>query len=357
MQESMGGQRPVPAELTSVLDTSLGFIDSAKDRLNFLERESQQIEQSYRDYQHKIKSKYYPINDDQESEIKLVTYKKKQQQQASLDIDKFFESTLKATTNAKVMRADLENEMASYINDRETQKQKLYSEQHVQSVEELIRSVPIIQKDRTVSSSQLENQAIRKQLLTDQEDFANLKQNFRSIMSPTHKTQAQPATKMQPMVQKQFQFDDEDESSTVTLNQRLSKKQQQQVKMENLENDETFNSEMTSKIDTTIGTSKKTNNSAKQNFGLNDYVKMFNENGREDVKKKPTDYDSPSETRQQSNGGNSPKKQARVKIEYSSSSTDLSDQSEAGNRNDKSASFNRAASERNEESDDDDFKW
>ena len=82
-------------EAGEILNTSLSFIETAKDRLNYLENEGQLIEQNYRDYQHKIKSKYYPINDDDENEIQLVT--KKKNATNTLDIEKFLESTLKVT--------------------------------------------------------------------------------------------------------------------------------------------------------------------------------------------------------------------------------------------------------------------
>jgi hypothetical protein len=75
MMPELSGTCQLPSELTDVLDTSLGFIESAKDRLAHLERESQQIEHSYRDYQHKIKSRFYPISDDPDKEIQLVARK------------------------------------------------------------------------------------------------------------------------------------------------------------------------------------------------------------------------------------------------------------------------------------------
>jgi hypothetical protein len=149
---------------------------------------------------------------------------------------------------------------------------------------------------------------------------------------------------MQPLVTKQFQFD-EDDSSIVTLKQA----KQKPGKQENLDDEQTLNSE--SRISTTVATSKKTN--SVKNFGITDYVEMFDEKEKEKATvRKKVDYDSPTENTEKS----SPKKQARVKIEYSSSSSASSDESSAReDRRKKDASFNHA-NEKNEESDDD-FKW
>jgi len=117
-----------------------------------------------------------------DKEIQLVTRKKKERTD-NLDVDKFLESTLRAAASVKVMRADLENEMEQYVQTREARKQKLFSGQAVGSVEELIRSVPIIHKDKSLSSARLENQSVRRQLLSDQEDLNSFQQNFRSVKS------------------------------------------------------------------------------------------------------------------------------------------------------------------------------
>ena len=109
--------------------------------------------------------------------------RKKKERTDNLDVDKFLESTLRAAASVKVMRADLENEMEQYVQTREARKQKLFSGQAVGSVEELIRSVPIIHKDKSLSSARLENQSVRRQLLSDQEDLNSFQQNFRSVKS------------------------------------------------------------------------------------------------------------------------------------------------------------------------------
>ena len=92
---------------TLVLDTSLGFIEAAKERLKYLENEGQCIDQNYRDYQHKVKSKYYPISDDPDSEMR-ITSQKKVFFNGNLDVEKFMELTLRANVSAKVAREELE---------------------------------------------------------------------------------------------------------------------------------------------------------------------------------------------------------------------------------------------------------
>ena len=73
--------------MTQIDSSSLEFIESARNRLRHLENEGEMIEQNYRDYQHKIKSKYYPINDDEEDEVRFITKKNKKNE--TLEVERF----------------------------------------------------------------------------------------------------------------------------------------------------------------------------------------------------------------------------------------------------------------------------
>lgn len=211
-----------------VMNTSLDFIESAKERLKYLENEGQCIEQNYRDYQYKIKSKYYPVNDDDQAEIRIVTQKKKQFE--SLDIEKFLESTLKANLNAQVLRADLEKEMAVHTKQQQQQiHEKSYHIEEIRKVEELINAVPIINKDRSFTSYQQEGQSIRNQILSDQNQLASLKTSFRNAMGSDRR-----GLSPEKIVLKKSQWDEN--SSTTTIDQKVNG-QKNAPKLETLDDD------------------------------------------------------------------------------------------------------------------------
>lgn len=87
--EGLGQVKREKKEEVDVLNSSIGFIESAKDRLKFLENEGELIDQRYRDYQHDVKSTLYPIKENIEMPVKSnITINDK-------DIEKFLESTLK----------------------------------------------------------------------------------------------------------------------------------------------------------------------------------------------------------------------------------------------------------------------
>lgn len=122
------------------------FLESAKDRLKCLERESERIENSFRDYQHKIKSKYYPINEDNESELRIISAKK------NIFIpnegEAFLESTVK--TNAKVnqMKQELFEETQKHLNSEKND--ELYQKVvNLTIIDEMIKSVPLISREKT----------------------------------------------------------------------------------------------------------------------------------------------------------------------------------------------------------------
>lgn len=122
------------------------FLVSAKDRLKYLESENERIENSYRDYQHKIKSKYYPINDDPDTEMRVVTTKKSTFNPDN--VDAFLESTLKASAKAKQMRDELENEALRHVPKNESQDMLYQKVVNLRIVDEMIKSVPLIQDER-----------------------------------------------------------------------------------------------------------------------------------------------------------------------------------------------------------------
>lgn len=87
--EGLGQVKRENREEIDVLNSSLGFIESAKERLKFLENEGELVEQRYRDYQHDVKSTLYPIKENTERSVKT------NKPTNDLDIEKFIESTLK----------------------------------------------------------------------------------------------------------------------------------------------------------------------------------------------------------------------------------------------------------------------
>jgi len=126
-------------------ENSLGtfdFISSAKDRYKYLESEGERIEQTYRDYQHKIKSKYYPINDSEDDHIKIITTQKKKTYDIG-ELEKFLELTAKSSINTKVMREEIENEMHDYSAQKENERNAAATLRTLENVETLIKNVSI----------------------------------------------------------------------------------------------------------------------------------------------------------------------------------------------------------------------
>ena len=304
------------------------FIYNAKDRLKYLESESERIENSYRDYQHKIKSKYYPIHDDQEKEIRIVN---KSNYEPRLDLDKFLESTLKSNLNAKMMREKLENDIIKYENESS---KVLHNEVNKQKVDEILKNVQLPFQSDQVS--------IKKQIEKDENEFKLVHKRYESIIS------------------------DENTSTHLVTSNKLSNRVKSPIK-KTISNSDDEETELKSNNTTTINTTNNNNNNNK--FGLNDYVKMFDSNNND---RKPPISSTPS-----------PRKIAeeekpiktKIKIEYSESSSSSSspppakhnsssDSSDSPAKIKNKFSFNKTTNKENvklevanDESDDDDFKW
>lgn len=126
-------------------ENSLGtfdFISSAKDRYKYLESEGERIEQTYRDYQHKIKSKYYPINDSEDDQVRIITTNKKKTYDIG-ELERFLESTAKTSVNTKVMREELETEMHNYSAQKENEKNTANTLRTLENVDTLIKNVSL----------------------------------------------------------------------------------------------------------------------------------------------------------------------------------------------------------------------
>ena len=222
------------------------------------------------------------------------------------------------------MRNELEIEMAKHAK-RETES-KSYSQRDINKVEELIKSVPIGKS--SLKNSFIESNSMRKQLTNDENDLHLLRNNFKATFD-FYQTPNKVA-----VIQNKNTHDDED--SSILTDRNLVHKPAQKPTIENYDDDKTLNSE--SKIETTTASKKGKENQGK-NFGLNDYVKMFED--------KPKQEETEDET--------PPKYTGKIKIEYSSSSVS-SDEEKSPKQ--KSTSFNQAKNDKHEEDeDDDDFKW
>lgn len=159
------------------LGGNFDFISSAKDRYKYLETEGERIEQTYRDYQHKIKSKYYPINDSDEDQIKIITTHKKKDYDLA-ELDKFLEATARASASSRVMRDEIENEMHEFSAQKEREQNAAHTLRSLENVYALIKSVSL---PRVVTTNQKEtiqdeksnkksSSIIKKSLLNDDDD-------------------------------------------------------------------------------------------------------------------------------------------------------------------------------------------
>lgn len=176
-EDDVKGKRGSNLYDTELVNTSIGFIEGAKDRLKYLETESERIEQGYRDYQHKIKSKYYPINDDQESEFRVIHTTKRDENRKPLDVERFLELTLKANVKAKQIREELETEVAkqnSISKSRHIEQDKIDS---MRKVEDLLRAVsmPVVDGGRVSSPTKIDIRQLKNQLLSDESELTQFK--------------------------------------------------------------------------------------------------------------------------------------------------------------------------------------
>lgn len=289
--EFIGRIKPDRSDVSS---PSLGFIDSAKDRFKYLESESERVEQTYRDYQHRIKSKYYPINDDEEKEIRFVGKSKKDHNQ--LDVEKFLESTLKANLNAKLMRDELENEIEKYKSEKSV-KEKMPD---MKSIEEFIKSVPLSSQklSQTLSQKQESASSIKAKLVKEENEFK--------------------------MFQKNNYLDDD---STVTNNKA------------NEDKDKTLDSELEHNFN------PSPIKSPVKNIAPNEYVKMF------ESTPKPYNYEDDREDRNTSN------RRIKIEYSDSSSVSSSSSESSSDGKKRVSIGNVKSDKSRNNEDDDEDFDW
>ncbi|CAF0846549.1 unnamed protein product [Brachionus calyciflorus] len=284
----------VPNKLENKI--SFSFLDSAKDRLKYLEGENEKIEQTYRDYQHKIKSKYYPINDDESKEIRIVGKEKKEFNR--IDVEKFLESTLKANLNARVLRDELEEEVEKFKKEKQIREIK---EPNFAKIDHLIKDVNL---------PGLTNLEMVKQNLKNEETELKL---------------------FQERTRKRIESSD-DESS------RIVRQVIQTNRSSFIEDDKTLDSESRSETSTRRSSPVK-------NFGLNDYVQMFDRKN-EDIKEESVKNDFTDDEFIN-------KKTSRIKIEYSDSKSESSD-------NEKNVSIGNKRNDikkNNNDDEDDDFDW
>lgn len=299
-------------ESGEILDTSLGFIDSAKNRLKYLDSEGEKIENAFRDYQHKIKSKYYPINDDEDNEIRIVNTKKKNFN--PLDVEKFLESTIKANLKAKAMREELEQEISKGMK-KENSLSSAPKLADFKEIDDLIRSAPIISSDR---NHYTENNSIRDSILKEETELKLFQSKFHG---------SDPISSNKFNLKSISKRDDDDDDDTTTFTNRNPKPYRNSF----VEEEKTLESE--SKAASDIFNQKKTS--------LDDYKKIFDEKPKLDKNNKSIESRSPSP----------PPQRGRIKIEYSSSSSTGSGSS--SDNDDKISLPDRKQSAANVDEDDD----
>ncbi len=146
------------------LDTSLGFLEAAKERLRYLESEGSCVESRYRDYEHRVKSKHYPLVETGGAR------KADAAQKANLDVERFMEATMRASMQARLVREELDQDVAKTAEKTH----KVVGGEQERRVEELVRSVRMV--------APAETQAIRKQLWAEQGQLASLKSDFRAVV-------------------------------------------------------------------------------------------------------------------------------------------------------------------------------
>ena len=295
------------------------FILSAKERLKYLESEEERIQQIYSDYQHKMKSKYYPINDDGENEIKLVTQKKKDYDLSSLE--RFLELTSRATVNSKVMKDEIENEIESYNKSKEAKEKSVIALESLKSVEERIMN------------SSVNNFGGRR---LNQEKITKRDESSSRSESPNRRNITDFGFKKPPQDLNLFAKKYTDDETTVT-EKETSKKPASPVKNLTLyEDDRTIASESKPISKAKFDFESDKDSSPKHNFA-SPFYKSFDEEKKETTPPK-----------------------RRITIEYSSSSspsTDASDDNLRIGKADKNEKKNVEFNKNQDDDDDDDFKW
>jgi len=150
------------------LDTSLGFLEAAKERLRYLESEGSCVESRYRDYEHRVKSKHYPLVETGGAR------KADAAQKANLDVERFMEATMRASMQARLVREELEQEVAKAAEKTQKVGRLDVGGEQARRVEEMVRSVRVV--------APAETQAIRKQLWAEEGQLASLKSDFRAVV-------------------------------------------------------------------------------------------------------------------------------------------------------------------------------
>ena len=74
------------------------------------------------------------------------------------------------------MREELEHDQMMHVQD--ISNKNVLNRHEIQSFEEIIRTVPLSEPKKSLSNSMIENQALRNQLLHDQNEFNTLKNRF-----------------------------------------------------------------------------------------------------------------------------------------------------------------------------------
>jgi hypothetical protein len=332
---------------------SLSFIETAKDRLKFLENESERIEQNYRDYQHKIKSKYYPINDDQENEFKVIQTRKKKDINRQFDVENFIDLTLKANLKTKHMKEELEQEMIKQANLHRSKFIEQEKIENLKIVENLIRAVSM----PPPSNSGIDTALLKNQLISEENEFNQFSKSREFISSINKVEEKSPVRYKEPL--KKPYLEDLDEDDTITL--ATIKENEKITPQKNA---------LISESKESISVSIRTKDSPKKSFEINDYKNMFkDENKTNEInnsKKSPSlirKQFSGDETQSEKVGLYKPKTR-NIKIEYSNSSTNSS----SSNTNTSSDDFDNANlsigknkndknNKKNSDDDNDDFGW
>lgn len=136
------------------------FVDSAKDRLKYLEMENDRVENAFRDYQHKIKSKYYPINDDPDIELRVVPTKRGTYDPT--DVDKFIESTLRASAKARQIREEIADEVEKSKAAKSRETSLVQTAANLRAVDEMIQNVPLVVKSSSIRDDDEEDESLGK---------------------------------------------------------------------------------------------------------------------------------------------------------------------------------------------------
>ena len=111
-----------------------------------------------------IKSKYYPINDSEDDQVRIITTNKKKNYDIG-ELERFLESTAKTSVNTKVMREELETEMHNYSAHKENERNTANTLRTLENVETLIKNVSLPSFQNKIEKTA--TSAIKKNYLED----------------------------------------------------------------------------------------------------------------------------------------------------------------------------------------------